>query len=61
MIYTDEEERNYPTIKKENLKNSVGVCPHCKESNLEYDSIRLEGEQCYFLLGHSSGSGYSLE
>lgn len=48
MIYTDEEERNYPTIKKENLKNSVGVCPNCKESNLEYDSIRLEGEQCYF-------------
>lgn len=48
MIYTDEEERNYPTIKKENLKNSVGVCPNCKENSLDYGSIQLEGECAFF-------------
>ena len=48
MLYTDEEERNYPKIDIKDLKNNMGVCPHCKEQDLEYGSIQLEGENAYF-------------
>lgn len=43
-----EEDRNYPKIDIKDLKNSMGVCPHCKEQELEYGSIQLEGENAYF-------------
>ena len=55
MLYTDEEERNYPKIDIKDLKNSMGVCPHCKEQELEYGSIQLEGEEWYSMefIGHN--------
>ena len=46
MLYTDEEERNYPKIDIKDLKNSMGVCPHCKEQELEYCEI-LKDESNY--------------
>lgn len=37
---TEEEEKEYV--------NESGVCPKCKEQSLYYESVRFEGEQCYF-------------
>lgn len=42
-VYTSEDEKKYPKIDKDNLVNSMGVCANCKEQNLEYGAIQLEG------------------
>lgn len=41
-------EKKYPKIDKNNLENSIGVCANCKEHNLDYGAIELEGENAYF-------------
>lgn len=41
-------EEKYPKIDENNLENSMGVCPYCKEQDLEYGAIQLEGECAYF-------------
>ena len=46
--------------------NKQGVCPKCGESNLEYESIRLEGEMAYFPYkcnncGQEGEEWYSME
>ena len=28
--------------------NEMGVCPFCREDNLEYGAVRFEVEMCYF-------------
>ena len=43
-----ENNEKYPKIDINNLENRIGVCPHCKEKELEYGTIELEGECAYF-------------
>ena len=47
-VYTNEDEEKYPKIDKNNLVNKMGVCANCKEQDLEYGTIQLEGESAYF-------------
>ena len=42
------ENKKYPLIKGSNLINNIGTCPHCKEQDLDYGAIQLEGENAYF-------------
>lgn len=42
------ENNNYPKIDESKLVNKQGVCPNCGEENLEYDSIQLEDDMCYY-------------
>lgn len=44
----NEEVKKYPKIDINELENSMGVCPYCKEQNLDYGAIQLEGEMAYF-------------
>lgn len=46
--------------------NKMGYCPKCNENNLEYQSIRLEGEMAYFPYickncGQEGEEWYSME
>lgn len=41
-------ENNYPKIKKENLINKMGICPNCKEKNLNYGAVQFENVFAYF-------------
>lgn len=47
-VYTSEDEKKYPKIDKDNLVNRVGVCPNCKEQNLEYGAVEFEDDMAYF-------------
>ena len=54
-VYTNEDEEKYPKIDKNNLVNEMGVCANCKEQDLEYGAIQLEGEEWYSMefTGHN--------
>ena len=54
-VYTNEDEEKYPKIDKNNLVNKMGVCANCKEQDLEYGAIQLEGEEWYSMefIGHN--------
>ena len=51
-VYTNEDEEKYPKIDKNNLVNKMGVCANCKEQDLEYGAIQLEGYSMEFI-GHN--------
>lgn len=52
-------------INTNDMPNEAGVCPFCKETTLEYDSIRAEGTMVYYpwkcsTCGHKGEEWYDL-